>query len=208
MTDSSGQTFVLSTDVVTAALKELRTARIHPNFAGYLCLRKAIGKADPSIGIRPNFQQFFDDFLRPSDGSNEKPFIRPFKENGDPASDIWTNPNVAGSYAPSSIRTGSPFRKVINIEGAGNSAMYSLVGNHPSEVLKNLLYGKPLSVGALAIFLYRDYGFDGKNPTISDLISIFREEFGYVNDSEFNEIFNSSTHNFDAINPVFEVISP
>lgn len=191
MAESDEQEFVLNPELIAAAVKLLRQTKIHPNFAGYLCLKKAYAKNGGEAPAHANFLQFFDDHLRPSDGTSEKPYLRPFKENGDPASDIWTNPNVAGSYAPSSIRHNSPFRNVVSIEGSGTNAKYSLKDNHATQTRKHLLFGAQISAPALATFLYRDYGFTGVNPTIDELVNkLFRVDFGFAIDTEFNEVFN------------------
>jgi len=41
------------------------------------------------------------------------------------------------------------------------------------------LFGGAIPIAALSLFLYRDYSFLGESPTIHDLISIFRDEFGF-----------------------------
>lgn len=194
----------LRPEVVALAVKLLRHTRIHPNFAGYLCVRRTIKDGDIALAVRPNFSQFFNEFLRPAGSESDKPFIRPFKENGDPAADVWMNSNVAGSYAPSSVRNDSPFRKVINIQGSGPTATYSLLPGHSKAALTYLLFGERLSAANLAAFLYRDFGFTGGPLTLEGLIKFFQRDFGFTED-EFNILFHRDVRELDIVAPHFPV---
>lgn len=192
--NEANEGFVLSLETVTSAVMSLRSRRVHRNFAGYLCVKKTCCFEHKNVNVKPNFKHFFEEFLRPSDGTEKKPYISPFVHNADASSDIWTNPNVAGSYAPSSVRTESPFRKVVDIEGVSNNSAYSLRKDHARNTLKHLLFGEKISALDLAIFLYRDMVFLGENITPEDLISLFRSEFGFNKDNtaennDFNNIF-------------------
>jgi hypothetical protein len=85
------------------------------------------------------------------------------------------NENVAGSYAPSSLRPEQPFRQVVNIQGR----QYSLPSDHARRAFEHLLYSKPVQAADLAVILYRDFGLLGDLLTVDDLIGIFAYEFGY-----------------------------
>ncbi len=93
--------------------------------------------------------------------------------------DIWFNQNVAGSYAPSSIRSQSPLRKVCAFSGNGRKAAFNLIANHSEGAETYMLFGGSIPAIALSAFLYRDYSFRGEAPTANDLVSIFRNEFGF-----------------------------
>jgi hypothetical protein len=203
MVDAESQVFVLNSKVVASAVQRLRKTKIHPHFAGYLCIKRTCRIAGTTVDLRPNFLDFFVEYLRPSDGEENKPFIRPFKENGDPASDVWANKNVAGSYAPSSLRGVAPFRKVVDVIGGGASAKYSLFADYPNLALEHLLFGKKLSIVWLAVFLYRDFGFSDANPTISDLVKLFQDDFDFANEDEFSKIFDLELGELEDIAPHF-----
>ena len=55
-----------------------------------------------------------------------QPYIKLFTEQKASSKNLWLNENVAGSYAPSSLRPDQPFRQVVNISGR----KYSLPTNH------------------------------------------------------------------------------
>src|SRR5260221_194967 len=99
MPPTETNTQVLCTEAVSIALENIRATSIHPNFAGYLCLKRAARLAGRTVDLLPNFKAFFEEFLRVADGTAEAPYIAPFSVNGNIDGDIWFNSNVAGSYA-------------------------------------------------------------------------------------------------------------
>lgn len=121
----------------------------------------------------------------------------PFGEQGQSLATVWFNSNVAGSYAPSSIRSQSPMRQVSAFSGERRSVEFSLIANHSDGAKTYMLFGGTVSAAALAVFLYRDYSFRGENPSLSDIVSIFRDEFGYRENrsdeaSQYKQIFDES----------------
>ena len=162
---------VIRQPIVALALKALRGERVHPLFAGYLHLQQVSGSAERE----PNFAEFFQRFFLVKDHPIGTPYIKPFTNQKASERNLWLNENVAGSYARSSLRPDQPFRKVVDV-----NENYSLRRDHAERALKDLLYGKRLSVAHLSIFLYRDFGFLGDAPTVEDLIDVFAVEFGYA----------------------------
>ncbi len=169
-------------EVVAECLALLRKERIHPNFAGYLCLKRASSNNGIELNLRSNFKEFFDSFLRVPDAPSSKPYAMPFCDTAPSEANKWFNSNVAGSYAPSSIRAGSPFDRVVKAEtGQGKKPFYSLNDNHWELAYAHLGFGKKIPVVPLAVFLYRDFAVEVENePTTRDLVEIFRDEFGYT----------------------------
>lgn len=170
-------------EIVAECLAVLRRHQVHQNFAGYLCVVSTAAQEKSTKNLSPNFKEFFDTFLRVPDGHFNKPYIQPFNDSDTLETNIWFNRNVAGSYAPSSLRIESPFRQVVEIEGRGREAKYSLREGHADLALEHLLFGQQLSVIDLAVFLYRDFGFplnDNETPTINNVLSVFQYEFGYL----------------------------
>ncbi len=122
--------YLIRDDVVAACLQDLRNKKIHNNFAGYLSIVRTAARDKRTNGIQVNFKEFFETFFRVPDAPLDKPYAQPFWEA--PASDanMFFNTNVAGSYAPSSLRSESPFLRVVNISGKGRDARYSLKKDH------------------------------------------------------------------------------
>jgi len=169
---------VVRPGVVATALTNLRRRRTHPLFAGYLHLRqKAVefGKLDE---LRPDFLGFFNRYFRVDGHPIGMPFVKPFTPHKKPTTvDLWLNRNVAGSYAPSSLRAGQPFRKVVDVSPDG---AYTLRPDHAARAREVLLFGESISAADLAIFLYRDSGLLDGIRTVPDLVRCFAAEFGYA----------------------------
>lgn len=186
-----GQKYIKK-DVVQAALESLRSAAIHSHFAGYLCVKKGY-RDHPNLPVQSKeFKIFFDTYLAVAEAPLGKPYVRIFTE-GNPSATKWINSNVAGSYAPSSIRPDKPLGNVIKVVGKGNNAEYQLVPDSAAAALSHLLNGARISPLDLATFLYRDYSFDELTRPV-DLVHIFTDEFGFsaVNShgkEEFDTLF-------------------
>lgn len=158
----------------------------HRHLPGYLGLKRTARIEGQSTGLDFDYTGFYDAFLRVRDDDN--PYLTPFGPNTDPdRHSLWFNRNVAGTYAPSSIRQDQPFSRVVTVEGSGNSATYVLVDDHHERAREELLQDQRLPVIPLAGFLYRDFAIekDGE-PRVEDLVTVFRDEFGY-RDGETNE---------------------
>jgi hypothetical protein len=191
---------VLRPSIVKQCLAELRSNRIHPNFAGYLCLKRTSARGGVTTELQPKFRDFFDSFLRLPGGPLRKPYILPFSESKSPSTaKLWFNPNVAGSYAPGSLREGQAFRLVVDIVRRNNKPFYSLKEHHWKLALEHLAFSKPIPVVPLACFLYRDFAVQQARPTAADFVQIFRLEFGYTSttsaeaEAEFALLYNDDS---------------
>jgi hypothetical protein len=167
--------YVVRKDIVAQALFRLREQKTHTFFAGYLCLQQRSAILDRLEDLQPDFVSFFRRFFRVNDHPIAAPYLKIFTEHKASSSNLWLNENVAGSYAPSSLRPGQPFRQVVNTEGK----KYSLPSDHAQRAFQYLLYSVPVKVVDLAIVLYRDFGLIDANSTLDDLVDIFTFEFGY-----------------------------
>lgn len=172
-------------EIVAACLTELRKQDIHPAYIGYLCIKRTAASEGRTSNLSPNFKEFHDVFLRVPGGTPDKPYIRPTD-----ASDktIWLNKNVAGSYAPSSIRSVSPLWSVVDIS-KGKKPLWSLKRGHFELAREHLTSGKRIPVLPLSVFLYRDMALQSENATFRDWIQVFREEFGYPDSAVGNREF-------------------
>ena len=183
---------VIKRNLVSESFHRLRERRTHTLFGGYLCLQMQTAVLGRRNDLRPDFRSFYQEFFSVKDHPLGAPYIKPFIEQKSSSKNLWLNGNVAGSYAPSSLRPGQPFRKVVNIE----KKEYSLPTDHASKALQHLLFSNRIPVADLAIFLYRDFGFIGKIFTVRHLINVFAYEFGYsekpdsITNSDFDCLYD------------------
>lgn len=179
--------YVIQKRFVTRALFRLREQKTHTLFAGYLYLQQRSSQLSRLEDLQPEFTPFFKRFFRVANHPLGTPYIKLFTEQKASAKNLWLNENVAGSYAPSSLRPEQPFRQVVNIL----DRKYSLPPDHAQRAFKHLLYSVPIQVADLAVVLYRDFGLVDSSMTIQTLIGIFAYEFGYAldEDTEPNENF-------------------
>jgi hypothetical protein len=181
---------VIRKRIVAESLFSLRKQRTHTLFAGYLYLQKRASELGRLEDLRPDFLQFFKEFFEVDNHPLGAPYIKPFTEKPASAKNLWLNENVAGSYAPSSLRPGQPFRQVVKIV----DRKYSLPPDHAERAFEHLLYSTPVQVAHLAVVLYRDFGLRGN--TVEDLVDVFSYEFGYAKqpgaepDEKFRTLFS------------------
>jgi hypothetical protein len=187
--------YVIRKQIVAESLARLRGQQTHTLFAGYLCLLRCATRRGRLEDLRPDFKHFFEEFFKVANHPLGAPYIKPFTEKPASTKNLWLNENVAGSYAPSSLRPGQPFRRVVNIEGK----KYSLPPDHAQRALKHLLNSTPVQAADLAVVLYRDFGLLGNSVTVEDLINIFAYEFGYADgpgakpDENFRTLYSLKT---------------
>ena len=171
--------YVVRKRIVARCLSRLREQKTHTLFAGYLYLQQRAAQLGRLRDLQPEFLPFFKQFFFVENHPLGAPYIKPFTEQKASTKNLWLNENVAGSYAPSSLRPGQPFRRVVRIEGR----QYSLPDDHAQLAFAHLLYSIKVQVADLAVVLYRDFGLLGDSLTIEDLIAIFTYEFGYAKES-------------------------
>lgn len=181
---------LLKVEQVSSAVRDLQGRRIHNHFPGYLCLKWESRRQQRLDGLKPRFGAFFDEYLLVPGAPPGYRWYKPFRGRGRPE-EWWLNNNIAGSYAPKSLRDSfSGFVEVIGDEEEG--ATYSLLDQHWEGASSRLLYGSRLSVVSLAAYLYRDSIIETRNaPSARDLVAIFREEFGYPSSADGREEFTS-----------------
>jgi hypothetical protein len=175
---------VLTLQAVKAGIERLQGQHIHEQFPAYLHLRQR-GMASGSItSIEPEWSQV-GELLKMPGGPPTKPNYRPFSSRKikDP-SGYWFNRNLAGSYAPSSVRSTSRF--MLNANGDG----FALPADHAQRALTILLKGSKVPAWALAAYYLRNYGFtfegEGGHP---ELIAAFKSEFLFEEGSDFSTLF-------------------
>jgi hypothetical protein len=184
--------FILSTTTVSESIAKIRSQLIHPHFAAYLCLRRTACQQNRLKDLCPDFKEFFSTFLAVPDAPQDKPYLRLFLDTPPSDQNIWLNKNLAGSFAPSSIR--NTLLQVLNVKKKEHVAFYSFRETHWRLARDKLLSNKRIPVIPLIAALYRSYAFNAPKLTPQVLMDVFKDEFGYnktfTNDEEFTWIFD------------------
>lgn len=186
------KSYVVSLPAVQESLAALRQLKVHRTFPGYLCVRETARFAGKRSELKPNFSDFFDRYLKIGDASPSSPYAVPFNDRGSP---LWFNRNVAGSYAPSSLRPVSPLRQAVDIFGAKASHTFALKDDDAALCFHHLLHQQRIPALPLAVFLFRDHALESESmPDEASLISVFRDQFGFranvsAEDADFNTLF-------------------
>jgi hypothetical protein len=183
---------------------------VHRTFPGYLAIKWRAAQEGASHDLRPNIKEFFDVFLKVPGGPAGKPYVVPFCEEAASEDNLWLNRNVAGSYAQSSLRRDvSPLLRVVSVSGSRRETRYSLQHKHWELARTHLAQEGRIPVVPLAALLFRDYGFEPAQPSLSDIVRIFRDTFGYAtapSDAEFSHLFSDDSSSRSASN-WFEVLA-
>ena len=138
---------------------------------------RTVAQTSSRSSLQVNFRQFFEDFLRPGEVPEKTPYFVPFSRSESASADL-SIANVAGSYAPSSLRADRPFSQVVKVSGQKNTARYALPDDHWRRALKHLAYGERVPLVPLAIYLYRDYAIEVATGDFRDFAGVFSDEFG------------------------------
>jgi hypothetical protein len=175
---------VLTRVAVKAGMDALKSQRIHEHFPAYLELRRLAVTSGSLTNLKPEWK-VVSDLLKMPSGPPTKPHYRPFSSrNLKDESGYWYNPNLAGSYAPKSMRATSGFMLNAN----GND--YELPTDHVQQALLRLLKATKVPAWALAAYYLRNYGFvfDGEGG-YAELIAAFKKEFAFERGTDFDALF-------------------
>lgn len=173
-----GEAWVLTEDAVKSCIAALRAHLFHPFFPAYLHLRERSARASSLTGLRPDWREFRA-YLEVGDAQPTHPYFRPFTQRSGASDGEWLNANLAGSWAPSSLRAAQPPRKVV--EPGSGSGTFNLLPNHWELAREHLAGGTAVPLIPLAGFFFRDFAFrkEGGPPDDNDLARLFLERFGY-----------------------------
>ena len=178
MADPSSTTvrsYVFTVKAVRRAIDKLVATPSHEHLPGYLAILQAEHRNAGTPAKLTDIVGFHDRYLK-VEGAPETPYLRPFTSRG--RGDVLMNSNVAGSYAPSSLRPIGRFPEVVKVIGEGRDATYLLRSDHATLALTRLLKGHKVPAASLSVFLLRDYGFKLEKPEFAKVMALFREEFG------------------------------
>jgi len=182
--------YILDVNVVREAFWDLTERGIHRLFPGYLCLRREAGRQNSLNNLSFDYNEFFDKFFQMRTG--KKPYLVPFTDEDLGQRELWFNKNVAGTYAPSSLRSSTPLLKIGEFDKDGRKSRWKLYSNHAELAREHMCNGEHISVEHLAAFLFRDYGFQVEEPSTDTLVQAFCEEWVYdTADQDFTELYNT-----------------
>ncbi|MGW5455817.1 hypothetical protein [Nocardia sp. NPDC003979] len=193
-----GHLRVLTKEAVKAGLVALKAQRIHEHFPAYLLLRQLAITSGSLTDLNPDWKDV-SELLKMPGGPPTKPHYRPFSSvNRKDESGYWYNRNLAGSYAPKSMRVTSRF--MLNASGDH----YELPADHVQQALMRLLKFTKVPAWALAAYYLRNYGFAFVGDGGSDeLIAAFKEVFAFDQGTDFDALFD-----VDAAAPPIEWFEP
>lgn len=188
--------YVLRPEVVRDCLHRLIDEPIHRMFPGYLCLQQQAAQANRTTGLSFPYNEFFDDYLRVRDDS-DRPYFVPFTQAENPSkAELWNNKNVAGTYAPSSLRSTAPLMQIAEVEEGGHNSKWGIAEHHWELARHNLCDDTQVPVESLAAYLLRDYAIevdDADEPSAYTLVETFTEEFGYeFGGDAFSHLYRTS----------------
>jgi hypothetical protein len=194
--------YVFTKEAVRRSIRTLEATKIHEHFPGYLAIIRGVRLVASGEPVRmKHIRELHNRYLSVEGEQESHVYVRPFASRGTRGLEIF-NPNVAGSYGASSIRARGKLSEVIEVEGEKENAAYSLKEGH-AALARQFLLKRPVPIGALAAFFYRDYGFRLNSPEVAKVIGIFREEFGLSpsvveEQKTFDTLFLDDTKSFEA----------
>lgn len=190
--------FVLTFDAVRRAINALKPLTIHETFPVYLHLRRRAAALGRFTDLQPDWWAEVHDWLDVPGGPPNKPHFRPFTSRGSSANSFWMNDNLAGSYAPSSLRgmrslyvgPGDQYQLPTNTDGTPN----------PTPIANRLLGDKQVPAWAVAAFLFRNRSFSSDpsaEPSWLGLLAVFQTYFAWTQE-ERDQLFNWTTPTTDS----------
>ncbi len=193
--------YVLKPSTIRKAIEDLEERRIHPHFPTYLGLVRYSEQQGSCSDLDYPYAKFLDENFRveASPGRNmvvdgtEKPYLNPFHLKYQDDSK-WTGDNWDQQVSPrtaSRSNADQGLHKVADIDE--DERRYSLHSDHVEEAFEYLAMEDEIPAIAVAVYLYRNDGFeidDGEDvPELSDVEEIFREEYGFQDNEDFNTLF-------------------
>lgn len=195
--------WVLTRNGARNCIAMLREQSVHPYFPAYLHLRQRAAAEARLTNLRPDWDEL-SKFLQVRGAPSDRPHFRPFTLGTVAGDQEWLNPNLAGSYAPSSLRMGQPPLKVVELSTVRGS--FNLRPKHWELAREYLLGDERLPLAAVSGFMLRDFAFENypTTPGYDELEAAFAETFGYDDQSgpvELDFLYDRTPH---ATNKWFE----
>ena len=209
VTTNSQPTYYVSVDAVKRAIELLASRRSHEHLPGYLALLRAT-HLDTRADVAA-IESFHAEYLAVGDAPPDRPYLQPFRSRGRGVPTLL-NPNVQGSYAPSSIREGRPFSRVLQTPFDGSSdasTIFRLVDDHADRVLSSMLAGNKIPAISLAAFLFRDRALALPSRDSEHLVDALRTFLGIEHEeTTYATLFCDDTADYDGRNVLEEANVP
>jgi hypothetical protein len=184
--------YVLTYPAIRTAINDLDSRRIHPHFAAYLGLTRYAEQEGRTQDLEYDYADYIDENYRVRgtettnmvvDGS-EKWYLTPFTNPR--SGDKWKAENWNQQVSPNTTRRG--WSNVVEMDE--DDGTITLKDDHWELAREHLTDGEQVPAVCVSIYLYRDYGFESdEEPELSDVIEIFREEYGFEDDNKFEYLF-------------------
>lgn len=206
--DDAVPVFVLTRAAVAAGVRALQAVRVHEAFVAYLHLRRVAARTARTTGLSPDWNGEVHEWLEVEGGPPRKPHFRPLASRSRDAATYWMNPNLAGSYAKSSLR--EDMRALLVAPDGTFQVPADAAGDYdPVPVASAMLpSNEVIPMWALGAFLYRERAFVGpldEPPGIEAVNDVFCSEFEWT-DREIETLFDTSLPDLD--HPAFEAWIP
>lgn len=180
----------VSIPAVQQAIKTLQGQQVHPFFIAYLHLRAIARVQQRTDGLTPAWGALRPHLNMPG-GPPGKPYYRPLHHRVNDPNNYWMNRNLAGSFAPRSLREGA-VAKVVTVD----DGRFTLHANHAHLAREHLLFGAQIPTVAFAAFWYRDYAIESDAEPASALRALVANDFALPGTrGDLAEIFSGSDDN-------------
>lgn len=179
---------MLTINAVRRSIEELHKSSIHEQFLGYLHARACGIEQGTTTGITPDMSEISRLLTVPGGPANKPHFLPMSSRTKQDLSGHWLNPNIPGSFAPSSLRAASQFMR------GTQTGKFDLPSDHVGRALTNHLNGAPRPVWPLAAYLLRNHSFDPDATDAQDLIDGFCKVFLFDSTdagSDFDTLFTT-----------------
>ncbi|WP_139140488.1 hypothetical protein [Streptomyces thermolilacinus] len=183
--------WVLRIEVIRQAIKTLQAMHIHESFVVYMHVTRQggrlAGKGQPKqvVGISPDWLGEVREWLDVPGGPPSKPNFLPFASRGSDPARFWKGENLAGLYAPSSLRSKNSLfvgpDKTYGLPLAEDGAIDT------SKLKESLLNGAAVPAWAIGAFIYRNRGFTAPSePSGVNLLEVFRDDFSLTQEEQMH----------------------
>ena len=180
----NNETHALTVEAVQWGIAELSRHRVHPYFLAYLQLRRR-AKIEPEGQIDARWSDL-GPLLEIPGGPARRPNYRPLWTSIERPAKYWLNGNLAGSFAPKSIRSAASFL----LDGDH----FALPSDHAQLAYETFLFQNRIPAMAMGAYFLRNFGFRApRDLRPDDVIDGFRNWFKFdeESDDEFHLLFDS-----------------
>lgn len=172
--------YTLSIDTVRAALQTLAATKSHEQLVLYLAILR-LKSRDGEKYTEGDIYSVIKPWLE-LPGRKGYPYYRPFASRG---KQFWMNGNLAGSFAPSSLRSSRDL--FYSSDSADNTLRLPSV----DEIIASLKIKSPVPLWAVTCYFLRNASFIAKtgNWHVSDVLSLAEDYFG-ISRADYSDVFD------------------